>query len=389
MKKITRFGLMAWMLTAVFAAVNLDAQTTIRRSYYVNAATGDDGNNGRSEDKPFKTMAKAVEAAKMGAVKTITIIGPVGGFEIAGTGPDETLITGKPDAGEAEKAVINGRVLVRGNAPVKFTYVTIENRIGQGTDDRHGVYAMSKVTLGQNTVIQNCAATGVWGSDRGGKISVLLTDNAVITRCKENGIGGYVTVIMTDYSSITHNNTGIRGEDCTLSGNAKISNNRAGGIAASSSTITISENAEISNNTTNESGGGVFVGKLVMNGGRITNNAAKKYGGGVRCDSIEMTGGEISGNQAPRGGGIYCGSNASVVSGGAISGNKAEYGAGVFVANTNKASFTLSGGSITGNEAEFVGGGIYVDSGVKYTATGGSVTGNTAGDDVGHDVFTK
>jgi hypothetical protein len=322
-------------------------------------------------------MAKALEAAKMGVVKTITIIGPIGEFRVAGTGPDEILITGKPDAGAAEKAVINGKVTVW--TPVKFTYVTIENPDGYGIDIDASSF---KVTLGRNTVIQNC------GSGVGGRGTVVLTDNAVITRCKRNGIWGErdITVIMADDSSITHNNIGISiYEDCTLSGNAKISNNRAGGIVAS--TVTISENAEISNNTTNESGGGIRVSKLVMNGGRIINNAAKKYGGGVYCDTIEMTGGEISGNQAPRGGGIYCRQGNNVISGGAISGNKAEYGAGVFV--KNNASFTLSGGNITGNEAEFVGGGIYVDSGVKYTTTGGSVTGNTAGDDVGHDVFTK
>jgi hypothetical protein len=102
-----------------------------------------------------------------------------------------------------------------------------------------------------------------------------------------------------------------------------------------------------------------------MNGGRIINNniSGTGDGGGVYCDgSIKMTGGKISDNQAPRGGGIY---------------------------NDNYGDSVISGGAISGNKTEFVGGGIYVDSGVTYTATGGSVTGNTAGDDVGHNVFTK
>jgi hypothetical protein len=361
----------------------------------VNAATGDDGNTGRSEDKAYKTVEKAVEMAKMGVVKTITIIGPIDGFKIEKTGPDEILITGKPDAGEAEKAVINGQVRLGDNAPVKFTYVTIENPRGAGV---YGYYQKSKVTLGQNTVIQNSGSQG-YSANYAVYVDgeVVLTDNAMITGSHYVGIGAR-TVIMTDDSSITYSRGGGAGIDlssfsdsgakCTLSGNAKISNNRAGGIGGRSGTVTISGNAEISNNTTTKSGGGVDVSKLVMNGGRIINNSAEKEGGGVWCYELEMTGGEISGNRAPRGGGIYNDtSNPRSISGGVISGNKAEYGAGVFV--TDKGSFTLSGGSITGNEAEFVGGGIYVDSGVKYTATGGSVTGNTAGDGDGHDVFTK
>jgi hypothetical protein len=391
MRQMTRRGLTAWMLLVVFAAA-IGAQTTIRRSYYVNAVAGDDGNDGRSENQAFKTMDKALEAAKMEAVKTIAIIGPIDGFEARGTGQDEILIIGKPDAGETEKAVINGEVNIGGGVSVKFTYVTIENSNGMGISNN------GKVTLGQNTVIQNCKYNGI--NSMGGSIS--LTDNAMITGC-DRGISGEGTIVVTDDASVTHNNIGIyyygsRSFSWMLSGNARISNNLDGGIiwvdnGNPTGTVTISGNAEISNNTATRTGagGGVFVRNLNMNGGRIVNNTAEGLGGGVYCYSMKMTGGEISGNQASRGGGIYINVTYgdSVISGGAISGNRAEYGAGIFLEKTFAYTFTLSGGSITDNEAELAGGGIYAESGVIYTATGGTVTGNTAGNNVGHNVFNQ
>jgi hypothetical protein len=47
------------------------ATQTAEHSYYVSA-NGNDKNDGRSEDAPFKTFAKAVDAALKGTVKTVT-----------------------------------------------------------------------------------------------------------------------------------------------------------------------------------------------------------------------------------------------------------------------------------------------------------------------------
>jgi ABC-type glycerol-3-phosphate transport system substrate-binding protein len=43
-------------------------------SYYVRA-DGNDKNTGTSEDSPFKTLTKALEAAEKTSVKKITVIG--------------------------------------------------------------------------------------------------------------------------------------------------------------------------------------------------------------------------------------------------------------------------------------------------------------------------
>jgi hypothetical protein len=89
------------------------AQSTVS-SYYVSA-TGSDNNNGRSEDVPFKTLAKAMESAGKGSVKRITVLGTLNRasegsrgdsiFSIGHTGTKEILICGKS---ETEKASLAG-----------------------------------------------------------------------------------------------------------------------------------------------------------------------------------------------------------------------------------------------------------------------------------------
>ena len=406
MKKNKCFGFIAMVLLGLFTAPGLVAQTTIQQTYYVNATTGNDANNGRREEAPFKTMQKAIESAGMGVVRTITIIGSVNGFRIEGTGSNEITITGKPNATEAEKAKINGRVDISQNTVVKFIYLTIENPGG------NGISSEGKVTLGRNAVIQNCLGYGVSVgiNYQGQQEQIVLTENAVITGCKESGVrsdGG--SVIMTDDSSITNNQIGIRSYDerfsLTMSGNAKISYNQNSGVKSDDNntpvgTVTISGNTEISYNTTvsatrdsNRSpirGGGVYVRNFVMNGGKIINNTASENGGGVYCNNAKITGGEISGNQAEKGGGVYISSawdRSSTITGGVITKNKADYGAGIFVESRH--SLAISRANINLNEAEFVGGGLYLESGATYTASSGIITRNTAGDGVGHDVFNQ
>jgi len=402
MKKMMSFCLIVWVLLVN----SINAQTTVRQTYYVNATNGDDVNNGRSEERAFKTMNKALESAKMGIVKTITIIGTVSGFRIENMGSDEITITGKPDASEADKAKINtsrDSVVVGGDTVVKLMYVTIEGRTG--------IYSNGNVTLARNTVIQNCER-GFDSRFARQRASTVLSDNAMITGCSDYGIIG-VTVIMRDDSCITNNRIGFMSfsyeSSLTMSGNAKISNNREGGVRCIDNyspvgILTMSENAEISNNNTSTTidgydwtttnGGGVYVKNLVMNGGRIINNTAKGNGGGVYVERGTLSGNaRISDNTANMGGGVYLqgySDSPITMEGGEISGNKAEYGAGVFI---ESGTLNHKGGTITGNEAEFIGGGVYVGKNqyypVTYTAGGGRVTGNTSGDMGDDNIFRQ
>ncbi|MDR1904089.1 MAG: hypothetical protein LBQ88_17600 [Treponema sp.] len=334
---------------------------TAPRSYYVRA-DGDDNNNGRSEAAPFKTLEKAAEMAKMGVIKTITVIGPLEGGSVQAAGNDEILITGKPDAGDAEKAVINKTVSIS-DAKVRFTHIRFEGRMSiSGT-----------VTLGEGVVVTGSSSDGLVSWWDG---SLTMTGDAHITgNTKGPGISGddRGTVIMNGNAKITGNaGAGIYNvRVVTMSDKAEISGNKGRGItgaagASGASTITLSGNASITGNTA-ERGGGVYVGyrgTLTLSG-----NAS------------------ITGNTAKQGGGVYVKTGQASMEGGTISGNKAEYGAGVYVPKDR--IFTLKKGTITGNEAEFVGGGVYVEAGGTYNAQGGSVTGNTAGDGDGENVFRQ
>jgi len=99
-------------------------------SYFVRA-NGNDNNSGTTEDKPLKTLAKAVEVASKSKVKKITVIGTlVGATVIDNSGTDEILITGKVNASNIEKAVLTTltkdtyTIRITGNSKIKLEYLT-------------------------------------------------------------------------------------------------------------------------------------------------------------------------------------------------------------------------------------------------------------------------
>jgi parallel beta-helix repeat protein/predicted outer membrane repeat protein len=398
------------------------AQNAAPRSYYVRADGDDENNNGRNEDKPFKTLSKAVDAAAKGMIKRITVLGKIviapPGIVISDTGADEILVTGKPDAAEGEKAEITianeryGGFRVSG-VNIRFTYISLPKiRLG------------GNVTLGAGALVS--------GIDVGYNGNITMTDDAVVRG--DISSSDILQITKSDHTVIT-GGKGIRGgyqklTPITMSGNSRIVNNTSdngGGIfvTGASSSITMSDDAEISGNTASNGGGGIYIngsndGKatLTMSGNaRVVNNSSHRNGGGIYAErnsvitisdnahiggntanatgggiysmgQVTLNGGEISGNTAKNGGGVFTTEEGEVsMTGGTITGNKAEYGAGVF-AGKGSGSFTLKGGSITDNEAEFVGGGVYVEKGATYTAEGGTVTNNTAGDG-GNNVFRQ
>jgi hypothetical protein len=376
MKK--RMALTVLLVLAAFGAAY--TQTTVQRSLYVSAK-GDDNNNGRSEETPFKTLGKATEAANAGVIKTITVIGTIDSGSVHQRGDDEIMVTGKPGASEAEKAVINSVIGVIGK--VRFTHIRLGGIEGYGN---------VAVTLGAGVVVTNPKGTGV--RVRQMLMLIIMTDDATITGCRDEGVGrgeyfGVDSVTMSGNASITNNGgTGINGaKNVTMSGNAKISNNKERGV--NNGKLTMSENAEISGNVSTGNGGGAYVNEgLAMSGNaKIINNTAEGNGGGVYIDGGSITISDnalISGNTAKEGGGIYLNRGSLTMEGGEISGNKAENGAGVYM----KGPFNHKGGTITGNNAEYVGGGVYVMKGGTYTAGGGAVSGNTAGDG-GENLFRQ
>ena len=129
-------------------------------------------------------------------------------------------------------------------------------------------------------------------------------------------------------------------------------------------------------------GGGIFAekGSVYIHGGLIANNTTDRTGGGMFVQSgglIEITGGEISNNTCgASGGGFYASSNSTVnIYGGTIAKNNAK-NAGGFYANTGS-KITMTGGKVINNASTSSGAGIMLSGkGVEMTMTGGEVTGN-------------
>ncbi|MDA3887112.1 MAG: hypothetical protein PF638_16115 [Candidatus Delongbacteria bacterium] len=390
------------------------------RSYYVSKNGNDEKNNGRSVDKPFASLSKAIEMAGKGAVKTITIIDELNGScDLRNTGKKEILLQGLVDSTDVSKVVFSSIIISEGG-PFRIEDIKISGAIYR----RGLIIRSADVTLGKGVKITNNTKGGV--ELDGGTLT--MTDDASIYSNIAKGstyfenYGGGVKLdgklIMQDNSSIINNESGsigggifvehIDSGQIVLKGNAKVSGNIAGddggGIYVeevdnygTTPYITITENAIISNNSAGENGGGIFFAYssyyygrpkpfvepfLLSDQAKITQNKAKN-GGGLYLDwssntAFSLLGGKISSNTAEFGAGIYY---------------KGEDFQGVHdnkkIAAPYGNTFKLNGGTITENVADFVGGGIYLEKNCKFVKKKGKIIKNSAGDGVGENTYTQ
>jgi hypothetical protein len=424
MAKKTTLVFLSVILLGIVATIPVYAQT-VNRSYYVRV-DGDDGNNGRSEDAPLKTLTKAVELASKGAVKTITVLGTLSDYQererLINAGTVEILITDK----EGETAVLTKTELRIGKGgSFRFENITINrsltNSDSYGAGKGAGIsISGATVTFGKGCVITGNSSYGIEVDDGA---SLTLTDNAIVTKNGQSGIRlSKGTVMMLGNSVVSEN-----GDEENFT---RYSNDFYGGGVYNGGTLVMRDNSKIVGNIARR-GGGVYVydrcdysdglpPSITMEGNAmIANNTAKENGGGIwisyqtrldkrdtsHKDPLLFTGKTvISGNKAKMGGGIYINSGISIypfsLTGGRISENTAEYGAGVYfegkspkgywtVPEPSSESLVLKGTTIEKNTAELVGGGLYVKTDAKYVHQSGTVSGNTAGDGEGEDIFKQ
>jgi len=320
-------------------------------SYYVRS-DGNDKNAGTSEDKPFGTLAKALEAASKTPVKKITIIGklvenvdtkhlkPVifSSRKIGDntTIPEEILITGKPDASADEKAVLTSK-----------------------TTETRALEILNEAIRLENIEISGCQCAGAVVSVAGGVLT--LAKGTKITNNKgDNGAGVFVAagslLIMRDDAEVSYNegnyNAGLRffmGSYGILRDNALVSNNKAahngGGIGVGDSTLIIKDNATVSNNSAGDVGGGIVIFTpseksasqvTILNNAGVINNNAGEAGGGIFVNaggklSLQDTA-RLTGNTASKaGGGVARAESATVTKGPnvIVADNKAPLGADI------------------------------------------------------------
>jgi len=269
MKKIALVFGFALLLFAALGSNPAVAQTSAQAgaSYFVRA-NGNDANNGTAENTPFKTLAKAVEAASKSTIKKITVIGTLAGqTTIKNSGSDEILITGKTGASESEKAVLTTiagnkderrPIQIEGKSNIKLECITVTTNnfysvIYIGGDK--GKAPDTKLTLGKDAVVfSNLTADGTHPNYGGGILAVygtlVMLDNAMVTKSVAGAGGGIA----------------IQGSTLIMQGNAVISNNIAtsddfdsgggGGIySLNDGNIILKDNARVTGNTANHGGG--------------------------------------------------------------------------------------------------------------------------------------
>jgi len=360
MKKLFLLGILLFF-TAFF---------TFADSWYVRA-NGNDNNSGLSEAAPFKTLAKAIQAASDGTVKTITVIGTLNHasenstwdtttvFPLIAKNNELITIRGKQSAAENEKAILSAkgtdRRVIFTNSPsnIHFEYIDIT---GGDITDRNG----------GGICIENAAVSIGTG-----------------TRFYDNSANAGGAIFIT-------RNT----EKRTVIQNAEIFDNTAkwgGGIYTYSEMLI--EDTRIYNNYASNYGGGVEIdgkGAIIKNS-TITGNRTGTSGGGIyvaKDADIELINCSINENEASGGGGIGT-SGAVLMSGGTINNNNVRWGSGGGIKIDENGSFTMSGGYVSGNTSLSSGGGIYIDKNGSFTMSGGYVSGNTSPNSTGGGIYIE
>ena len=320
-----------------------------------------------------------------------TITG-IGGKPALTVESDVNIINSIPAEGGtiSGTATDGGALLLRNNANVTMTNITITNSRAAYRGGAVCVDSGSSFTLGGGSTITGCQA------GRGGAVYVIdgsftQTDDAVITNCSvfENaafsacGYGGAVYVAKGSY---TLQNGSVTNNSATQNGIIYIANN-------SGAEFTMTQ-GEISGNTCKN--GTIYQagGTMTLAGGSITGNTCTESGGGVYQNggsSLQLGNTHasqdvvISGNKAVNGAGWYINGGNCLMRSGNITGNKAtKRGGGVCQSN---GTLTVNGGDITTNNAP-EGGGL-CHSGGTFNFQGGGLYGNIAtGDDGGNDVYS-
>jgi predicted outer membrane repeat protein len=381
---------MVFLFLLIGGFIFLNAQST-EKSFFVKA-TGNDGNNGRTEAAPFKTLQKAVEVASQSTIKRITVIGTLNNvsegdcndgfvFKIEDSQNEKIIITGKENPLKTERAVLSAMGTNKGvikiingtETTIRFENIEISgancSSIGAGINSEWG-----NIEIGKGTKIINNKTSFYGGGLRLGVGSCLIEENTEISNnsAEEDGGGIY---------SDSNGNT-----ELTILG------------------------GKISNNITLKSGGGIYIiqaKNLKISGGEITENNAKLFGGGIyiHWGSLTIENGNFKANFAKLGGSIYCKEITLSVINTSILGSKANLGAGIYLMNLPKKEnvLQLQKCNFSENKAEFVGGAIYVDNDNSECNSyqrqfywpnendflGCIYSGNVAGDGEGENLFFK
>ena len=274
-------------LMALFLAVPRSASAS--RTWYVNGASGSDGNNCASPLTACKTIAHAITLAASGdsirvAAATYAEHLTIGfSLNVIGFGANTTIIDG----------VSAGRVISIPNtsSTVTLSNVTIRNGLVGGAVARGGgIYNAGTLTINNCNIATNHvkASGGSWGAGIYNAGS-LIVNNSTVSENKAGPISGGGGIYST--GALTINNSTIAGNSANLGGGI------VGGATINKSTVSAN---------TAYVGGAIHSGALVLINSTLSGNAASKQGGGVNnIGTLNVFSSTFSGNRAANGGGIF------------------------------------------------------------------------------------
>jgi hypothetical protein len=353
----------SWVTSAVLVISGVFAQGAFAQSadltgvtsYYVRA-DGNDANAGTSEDAPFKTLAKAVEAAAKTTVKKITVIGTLNGNTVIEDADPTVLST---EIGYDVKVLeLNGQktTIVDTTKPATLKI--------KGSYDEHDPDSI--------TIIGKPGASGAERAvltSAGGNYTVFVINSTVIFENIEISGNPDDPALFVEASHLVLG-AGTKIVNNTSTEAGEMNYGDGGGIFAVRSVLVMRDDAEISGNKGTEQGGGLFLEECVLamrNNSKITDNTAGKPGGGVclQASALEMyDAAHIAGNvSSDAGGGIAAFARNGLYSSIAMNGdskilsNKARLGGGV--ALVENAFITLNNSAlVSDNAATEAGGGV-------------------------------
>ena len=326
-------------------AIETDGINTVSSTYTLTldndlfvSSTGNDTTGRGTIENPYKTIARAYEAASDTKPSTIYVMNNI--TEPAAVTMDdekEITITSSNTSGQTGDSIIN--------TVTKASGITTGYWINETT----GYLTLKNIVFSGNNV---------------------SSDSSMIL------LGGEDT-----YMNLQTGSTLKNGVSTTANGGAIHMSNTGAILEINGGTVTANKAP---------AGGGIFAPALstfTLNSGTISSNqATTTYGGGLYLNGQStINGGTISGNTAiERGGGIYYASNSdAVINNGTITSNQATTGVGFGGGIQVVGQLTINNASITNNTARTYGGGMFIETNSETVLNGGSITNNTATNNYG------
>ena len=335
------------------------------------------------------SVERNIAAGHGGGIRMIgTSSAEISGGEVyqntAGNSGGGLSMGGQSTAGISENTVISWNVAANNGGGINVDGLVTSN------------VAVNELYIGENVLItRNVSQTGQQG---GGGINMTsghlwLHGEVTFNRAEyERGDGGGVNIFLTVHTAMVD---GARINDNFAGGGGGGLNTEALEVAQLAFSMT---NTEVLRNYAANRGGGLRLGRMLdaalSAGTRVCHNSTDDIGGGLFVGSSFVNtltieaGVTFCDNDAVHGGGIYVRGGTIHLHDANIYNNRATInGGGVAISNLTTPAprtFTLHSGSIRGNTASNNGGGIHAQRGADHLIVyGGTLTNNAAGNNGG------